>query len=407
MVPYLRAANVKDGELVLDDVLSMNFTPQEQRIFSLRPGDVLVTEGSGSLSTVGASAVWHGEIEGKVCFQNTLLRLRPRPGVDSRFLGWWARSAFGSGLFASIATGANIYHLSAERVRALPIDLPSLEEQRRIADFLDVQTSHISRLESLRFRQRMLLEERDMAVVSEVLIPGILTRPLGKWPWVWLPEIADDRPLVRLGYVCRLQSGVTVDGNRDLRGDVVTRPYLRVANVQATRVVLDSISEITVPRSVADRSTLRPGDVLMTEGGDLDKLGRGTVWRGEIPDCLHQNHVFAIRPNPEKLDADYLSLLTRSVHGRCYFESTGVRTTNLASTSSSKILGFPIPLPSVERQRSMVEEIRKKSEGIQRAISIIDKQLELLRERRQALITAAVTGQIDVTTARGAALSAG
>src|SRR5690606_16763834 len=153
----------------------------------------------------------------------------------------------------------------------------------------------------------------------------------------------------------------------------------------------DSISEITVPRSVADRSTLRPGDVLMTEGGDLDKLGRGTVWRGEIPDCLHQNHVFAIRPNPEKLDADYLSLLTRSVHGRCYFESTGVRTTNLASTSSSKILGFPIPLPSVERQRSMVEEIRKKSEGIQRAISIIDKQLELLRERRQALITAAVT----------------
>lgn len=407
MVPYLRAANVKDGELVLDDVLSMNFTPQEQRIFSLRPGDVLVTEGSGSLSTVGASAVWHGEIEGKVCFQNTLLRLRPRPGVDSRFLGWWARSAFGSGLFASIATGANIHHLSAERVRALPIDLPSLEEQRRIADFLDVQTSHISRLESLRFRQRMLLEERDMAVVSEVLIPGILTRPLGKWPWVWLPEIADDRPLVRLGYVCRLQSGVTVDGNRDLRGDVVTRPYLRVANVQATRVVLDSISEITVPRSVADRSTLRPGDVLMTEGGDLDKLGRGTVWRGEIPDCLHQNHVFAIRPNPEKLDADYLSLLTRSVHGRCYFESTGVRTTNLASTSSSKILGFPIPLPSVERQRSMVEEIRKKSEGIQRAISIIDKQLELLRERRQALITAAVTGQIDVTTARGAALSAG
>lgn len=367
----------------------------------------MVTEGSGSLSTVGASAVWHGEIEGKVCFQNTLLRLRPRPGVDSRFLGWWARSAFGSGLFASIATGANIYHLSAERVRALPIDLPSLEEQRRIADFLDVQTSHISRLESLRFRQRMLLEERDMAVVSEVLIPGILTRPLGKWPWVWLPEIADDRPLVRLGYVCRLQSGVTVDGNRDLRGDVVTRPYLRVANVQATRVVLDSISEITVPRSVADRSTLRPGDVLMTEGGDLDKLGRGTVWRGEIPDCLHQNHVFAIRPNPEKLDADYLSLLTRSVHGRCYFESTGVRTTNLASTSSSKILGFPIPLPSVERQRSMVEEIRKKSEGIQRAISIIDKQLELLRERRQALITAAVTGQIDVTTARGAALSAG
>ncbi|NED55274.1 hypothetical protein G3I24_30840, partial [Micromonospora aurantiaca] len=126
----MRAANVKDGVLDLTDVKSMNFTPQEQAIFSLRPGDVLVTEGSGSLTAVGASAVWQGEVDGTVCFQNTLLRLRPRAGTDPRFLAWWARSAFGSGVFASVATGANIYHVSAQRVRALPCDLPPLDEQR-------------------------------------------------------------------------------------------------------------------------------------------------------------------------------------------------------------------------------------------------------------------------------------
>lgn len=76
-----------------------------------------------------------------------------------------------------------------------------------------------------------------------------------------------------------------------------------------------------------------PGDVLMTEGGDLDKLGRGTVWRGEIEECLHQNHVFAVRPVKERLDSRYLSLLTRSSLARRYFEGTGVKTTNLASTS--------------------------------------------------------------------------
>ena len=79
MVPYLRAANVKDGQLDLTDVKTMDFNPSEQRTFSLMPGDVLVSEGSGSLGTVGASAVWNAEIDGVVCFQNTLLRLRPKP----------------------------------------------------------------------------------------------------------------------------------------------------------------------------------------------------------------------------------------------------------------------------------------------------------------------------------------
>ncbi|GAB2464413.1 hypothetical protein GCM10027187_35490 [Streptosporangium sandarakinum] len=398
MVPYLRAANVKDGQLALDDVLTMNFTPQEQRIFSLRPGDVLVTEGSGSLSSVGAAAVWSGEIEGTVCFQNTLLRLRPRPGVtDGRFLGWWARSAFGSGLFASVATGANIYHVSAERVRALPIEVPSLEKQGRIADFLDGQVTQTLQIQVMRAKQRLILNERAASLITEVLVPGVAG---DTWPWNWLPEM-QDRPVVRLGYLCRLQSGITMDSSRAMDGDVVTRPYLRVANVQAGHVDLSSLAEVTVPRKVAERSTLRTGDVLMTEGGDLDKLGRGTVWSGEIEDCLHQNHVFALRPDLKKLDPEYLALMTQTLHGRCYFESTGVKTTNLASTNSSKILGFPVPLPSVEQQRRLVRQVEVQMAAIDNARRALDEQSRLLRERQQALITAAVTGQIDVTTARG------
>jgi type I restriction enzyme S subunit len=115
----------------------MNFSPAEQRLFGLRDGDILTTEGSGSLGAVGASAVWRGEIDGAVCFQNTLLRLRPREGVDSRFLAWWCRHAFADGVFASVATGANIYHVSAERVRALPVAYVPLGQQQDIADYLN------------------------------------------------------------------------------------------------------------------------------------------------------------------------------------------------------------------------------------------------------------------------------
>jgi len=297
--------------------------------------------------------------------------------------------------------------LSRESAYEISIPVPSLEEQRRIADFLDAETGRIDRLVQARMRQRVALDEHAYADISETLIPGITRKPAGVWPWVWLPELGKDRPLVRLGYVCRIQTGITVDSGRDVGSDPVTRPYLRVANVQAGHIDLSSVAEVTVPRALAARSTLRPGDVLMTEGGDLDKLGRGTVWRGELPDCLHQNHVFALRPEPDRLDAEYLALMTQTVHGRCYFESTGTKTTNLASTSSSKILSFPIPLPSVSRQRELVAAITRRLDMVARAKAELSRQLELLAERRQALITATVTGQLDISTASGRGVTDG
>ncbi|MGW4420788.1 restriction endonuclease subunit S [Streptosporangium sp. NPDC004631] len=321
------------------------------------------------------------------------------PKLHSRFL-LHALRAMAPDLrrVAAGSTHKTIYMPDIEQLR---IPLPSVEEQRRIAAFLDSETAQISRIESLRAIQRRNLDERAAALVTEILVPGALSGFVERWPWVWLPEIPEDRPLVRLGYTCRLQSGLTVDSSRDLGGDVVTRPYLRVANVQAGYVNLDSVAEITVPRKVADRSTLRTGDVLMTEGGDLDKLGRGTVWHGELEGCLHQNHVFALRPDPTKLEAEYLALMTQTLHGRCYFESTGVKTTNLASTNSSKILDFPIPLPSLEQQRHIVNQVDEQLSVVTRARIAIDKQSLLLHEHRRSLITAAVTGKIDVATARG------
>ncbi|MCQ0025349.1 hypothetical protein M4914_22030 [Streptomyces somaliensis DSM 40738] len=288
-----------------------------------------------------------------------------------------------------------------EQLRKLPILLPPSHEQRRISDFLDAETARIDRLMAARHAQVAKLTERDYASVSEALVPGSLTEAADQGIFPWLPKLPEDRPLVRLGYVCRIQNGLTVDGKRNVTGDAVTRPYLRVANVQAGYVALDSVSEITVPRIIAERSTLRVGDVLMTEGGDLDKLGRGTVWNGELPGCLHQNHVFALRPEKTALDGHYLALMTQTVHGRCYFESTGTKTTNLASTNSRKILGFPIPLPSLKNQRALVSQVHKGFQATAAVRTLLNRQLALLTERRQALITAAVTGQFDVSTASG------
>lgn len=372
----------------------------------LQQDDVLINStGTGTLGRVG---YFEGDLDGIPSMADSHVTVaRFLAGlVHPRYSYYWMRSKpFQEHIHAALTVGAtNQIELNRDRLSSAPLPLPSIEEQRRVANFLDAETALIDRLVSTRLRQLAALEERSNAEVSETLIPDITRSPSGAWPWVWLPVLGEDRPLVRLGYLSRLQSGITVDGSREVGEDSVTRPYLRVANVQAGHVDLSSVTEVTLPRAMAARSTLRPGDVLMTEGGDLDKLGRGTVWDGQLPDCLHQNHVFALRPDPDRLDAAYLALMTQTLHGRCYFESTGTRTTNLASTNSSKIMSFPIPLPSLSHQRELVRYLRAQLDATTHVAEKLNQQMTLLAERRQALITAAVTGQVDVSSAsrRGA-----
>ncbi|MDI2125091.1 restriction endonuclease subunit S [Yinghuangia seranimata] len=369
----------------------------------LYPRDILVNStGTGTLGRVGYFSSPPDKIPCMADSHVTVVRTNPNV-LDSRYCYYWLSChPFQVYTLSALAVGAtNQIELNRDRLGDAPVPVPPLDEQRRIGDFLDTETARIDRINSRRATQAKLLEERAYAVVSDALIPGILTSPRQIGPWPWLPQMDVGRPLVRLGYVCRLQNGLTVDSGRDLSGDVVSLPYLRVANVQAGRLELDSVKEITVRRSTAERSMLRAGDVLMTEGGDLDKLGRGTVWHGELASCLHQNHIFALRPEAERLDAEYLALMTQTVHGRCYFESTGTRTTNLASTNSSKIMSFPIPLPRITEQRRMVSQAQTSLDRIRRLRDLLGQQTSLLAESRQALITAAVTGQFDVSTASG------
>lgn len=149
----------------------------------------------------------------------------------------------------------------------------------------------------------------------------------------------------------------------------------------------------------AARVTLCSGDVLMTEGGDLDKLGRGTVRNGEIPDCLHQNHIFAIRCFKHKLLPEFLAYLTASRYGRDYFEATGKRTTNLASTNSTKVGLFPIPRPSIDEQRAICAFLDEKLDRIGRIVRSIESQIDTLGAYRKSLIHECVTGRRRITAA--------
>ncbi|MCX6877627.1 MAG: restriction endonuclease subunit S [Verrucomicrobia bacterium] len=195
---------------------------------------------------------------------------------------------------------------------------------------------------------------------------------------------------VSLEEVAEIQTGLSKSASR--QGEFVAMPYLRVANVQDGHFDLTEIKEIDVPKDSVERFRVRPGDVLLTEGGDFDKLGRGSVWRGEIEHCVHQNHIFVVRPNPKKLDERFLAYQTQGPRGRAYFQSCSKQSTNLASINSSQLRQFPTALPPLPEQRKIADILSTWDEALEKLDSLITAK----DRRKQALMQQLLTGKTRV-----------
>jgi type I restriction enzyme S subunit len=129
----------------------------------------------------------------------------------------------------------------------------------------------------------------------------------------------------------------------------------QVANVQDGFLDLSEIKEIDVPENQVARFTLKPGDLLLIEGnGNPENLGRGCLWEGQIPDCVHQNHVFAVRTFPEaELLPKFLALQLQSDHGRNYLLSCAKGSTGLSTLNSAQLKEFPLLVPPISEQRTI------------------------------------------------------
>jgi type I restriction enzyme, S subunit len=277
--------------------------------------------------------------------------------------------------------------------------LPPSSEQASIVRFLDYMNRRVRKY--IRAKQKLikLLEEQKQAVIHRAVTRGIDPNVRRKPSGVeWLGDVPEHWAVVRLKDVAVVQTGLTLGKN--YRGVTTeARPYLRVANVQHGRVDLKHVKHIDVPSHEAEGSTLKAGDVLMTEGGDIDKLGRGCVWRDEILGCLHQNHVFAVRCRQEVLVPEFLVGLMISQHGRAYFQLTAKQTTNLASTNSTTIRAFPVMLPPVAEQGAILKEMAGQTSSLDSTIVRTEDEINLLREYRTRLIADVVTGKLDLREA--------
>lgn len=147
MRPYLRAANVGWDWLRLDDVKEMSFTEAESEIFELMHGDLLLSEASGSPGEVGKPAQYRNEVPGGCCFQNTLIRVRLKAGLDSDYYEHFFRHEARTGRFASGSRGVGIHHLGQKALKEWLVPVPPTEEQLRVVTELDRQISFLDACE--------------------------------------------------------------------------------------------------------------------------------------------------------------------------------------------------------------------------------------------------------------------
>lgn len=199
--------------------------------------------------------------------------------------------------------------------------------------------------------------------------------------------IPSDWDFVRLTQVAEVRGGVAKNANVAI-ADPIEVAYLRVANVQDGYLDLADVSAIRISKSDLKRYSLMPGDVLMNEGGDLDKLGRGAVWRGQITQCVHQNHVFAVRCGPQ-LNSEYLNVWTGTTSARRFFLLAGKQTTNLASISKSSLGEMPIGLPQPAEQHAIATALS----DVDALIAGLERLIAKKRDIKQAAMQQLLTGQ--------------
>ncbi|WP_437733706.1 restriction endonuclease subunit S [Sorangium sp. So ce1335] len=206
------------------------------------------------------------------------------------------------------------------------------------------------------------------------------------WSWTSLATIAD------------LKGGITKGQRRAPSQQLRLVPYLRVANVQRGYLDLDEVKEIEASVEEIDELRLMPGDVLFNEGGDRDKLGREWVWSGELPLCIHQNHVFRARVRFGVIHPRLLSWYANTCGQQCFLEH-GKQTTNLASINMTKLGALPIPIPPLREQSRILQEVEKHLSGIDAGVGSLERVLANLKRYRAAVLKAACEGRLVPTEA--------
>lgn len=336
----------------------------------------------------------------KVTLNQDMKAVVPHEGIDGRWLAFIIASQERRILADCRKSGTTVASLEVARLMELEVCVPPVAEQHRIVAKLDEQLAYIEAGEAAVQAALVASELLRNQITGDGACGGL--GGVERFPALLesadvddgsLPDLPSGWRWARLGEIANVVGGVTKDSNKQGDPQYVEVPYLRVANVQRGRIVLDRVEKIRVPAKKAESLKLEVGDILLNEGGDRDKLGRGWVWEGQIKDCIHQNHVFRARMIGDVLDPRLLAWHANAF-GKNWCDRNGKQTVNLASISLRRIKLLPVPVPPRSVQEDLVKSIENRSAEVETARQMAQEVSRQGEDLRGALLHAAFTGAL-------------
>ncbi len=426
-LPIVRIQNLNNPRAPFN-----RFNGHVEARFLIAPQDLLFAW-SGTPGTSFGAHIWAGD---RAILNQHIFKVQIREDLlDKSYVRFAINERLGA-LIDKAHGGAGLAHVTKGRFEETEVFLPPLPEQRRIVAKLDAVFAQTRAAKARLERLPALIEKLKRSILAaafrgdltadwraanadvegaDVLLTDAAAERRRQWAAALqargrsaaaasydlpepidssaLPEIPSSWRWASLATLASIQGGVTKGQRREAGEPLRHVPYLRVANVQRGSLRLDEVLEIEATEREVAELALRPGDILLNEGGDRDKLGRGWIWEGQLPLCIHQNHVFRARLYSPALDPRLVSTWGNAF-GQPWFVDEGKQTTNLASISKSKLSRFPVPVPPRAEQAILAERLFRLLSAAEAIAQRFAKATDRLRRAEQAALNKAFRGEL-------------
>lgn len=318
-------------------------------------------------------------------------------GMMPTFSYYWSQSDSYRTQVKKVCTGtsSSMQNLSQDQFKDFVLGVPAEGEQQLITAHLDRETARIDALIEKKTRFIQLLREKRQALITHAVTKGLNPNVKVKDSGVeWLGEVPEHWAVCKLSFRYSVELGKMLDGKQLVSTNLM--PYLRNQDVQWGVVNTEGLPEMDIYPDELSRYTVRAGDLLVCEGGDV---GRAAIWRGKSDVIGYQKALHRLRPRNDAMDtAEFLLFALMAAKLRGVFEESDSRAT-IAHLPAEKFRQYRFAFPSAHEQCVIANHLRTHAWRLDEVQVKTERSIALLKERRSALITAAVTGQIDLREA--------
>lgn len=388
---FLSTPNIKYREIDFENV---NFISQERYDESpeimIRKGDVLLAKDGSTLGTVNVVR----RLPRPTTVNSSIAVITPHETLDGVFLFYYFASSYIEQTIQRVKGGMGVPHLFQSDLNKFHLPFPPCEEQRLIAAFLDRETARIDELVAEQRRLMKLLKEKRQTVISNAVTKGLNSHvPMKPSGIEWLGEVPQHWAIVRIKSLCTVISKGTTPSTMGADFTLDGVRFLKAENVTESGVAEQPqfyISEES--HSILSRGALKEGDVLVVIAGAT--TGKSAVLSSQFLPANTNQAVCYLRPkNPNISSYINLWLGTRWVRNLILLQSVQSAQPNLSMEDLGNIA---IPIFSQDEMNELMEFLVHETAKFDTLTTEAQRAISLLQERRTALISAAVTGQIDV-----------